>query len=195
MDKTATDITLTCHPELSSNVIRIRYSVSNTGKSDIYLLDIFPGYDAETRKPFADFHSYYLCLRDGATAYLLKGIPPLPANKTVMVRIMPLGTKLEPGQQIDRTFEVSLPLCEQSPWYYPKLPPEAYKPIEIHRLVFAVQFLRSSIEGFVATPAPHDSGLFRVAGKYTVGQTETLLSELKIPPMKFLTRTDRFSRL
>jgi hypothetical protein len=195
MEHIAQDIVLTCHQEFFPDKLRMHYTVSNRGSTDIYLLDAYPGGAPQSRKAAADYNAVYACLKDNNTAYLLKGIPPLPADRMVSVRLMPLGAKLAPGQSIQRMFEVPLPLREQNHWYYAPLSPEGYDSVNVKRLILGVQFLRSTVEGFNAEPAPHGPNLFKVEGKNTAGQAETLTCEIAVQDLQMLKRRDFFSRL
>jgi hypothetical protein len=195
MENIAKDTVLECRQELFPGKLQMHYTVTNRGSKDIYLLDVYPAGDPKSRKAVADYNSVYACLKDSNVAYLLKGIPPLPADRMVLVRIMPLGAKIAPGQSIERVFEVTLPLREQNHWYYVPLSPEGYDGAKVKTLILAVQFLRSTIEGFNAEPAPHGPNLFRVRGKDTVGQTETMTCEIAVQNLQMLKRKDFFSRL
>ncbi len=195
MEDVAKETVLACRQEFLPDRLRMRYTVTNRGSKDIYLLDVYPAGDPKSGKAAADYHSVYACLKDSNRAYLLKGIPPLPADRTVLVRIIPLGTKLSPGQSIERVFEVTHPLMEQNHWYYAPLRPEEYDAAKVKTLILAVQFLRSTIEGFNAEPAPHGPDLFRVGGKDTAGQAETLTCEIAVQDLQMLKRKDMFSRL
>jgi hypothetical protein len=119
----------------------------------------------------------------------------LPADRMVLVRIMPLGTKLAPGQSIERVFEVPLPLMEQNHWCYASLSPEGYDSVKVKTLILAVQFLRSTVEKFNAEPAPHGPTLFKVRSKDTVGQAEKMTCEIAVQDLQMLKRKDFFSRL
>ena len=195
MEHITQDVVLACRQEFFPDKLRIHYTVTNHGSTDIYLLDVYPGGDLQSRKAAADYNAVYACLKDNNTAYLLKGIPPLPADRMVLVRIMPLGTKLAPGQSIERVFEVPLPLREQNHWYYASLSPEGYDSVKVKTLILAVQFLRSTVEGFNAEPAPHGPNLFKVRSKDTAGQAETMTCEIAVQDLQMLKRRDFFSRL
>jgi len=195
MEKIEKDTVLACSQEFLPDKIQMHYTVTNRGSKDIYLLDVYPAGDPESRKAVGDYNSVYACLKDRNVAYLLKGIPPLPKDRLVYVRIMPLGTKLAPGQSITRVFEVPLPLREQNHLYYAPLRPEDYEAVKVKMLILAVQFLRSTIEGFNAEPASHGLDLFRVRGKDTVSQAETMTCEIAVQDLQMLKRKDMFSRL
>ncbi len=113
----------------------------------------------------------------------------------VLVRIMPLGAKLASGQRIERVFEVALPLREENRWYYAPLKPEGYDAAKVKTLILAVQFLRSTVDGFSAEPAPHGRDLFKVRGKDTVRQAETVTCEIAVQDLQIQRRKDTFSRL
>ncbi len=195
MRNNAKDIVLTCRPEFLPDKLRMHYTVTNRGSKDIYLLDVYPTGDPESRKAVGDYSSVYVCLRDDNVAYLLKGIPPLPEDRMVLVRIMPLGAKLAPGKRIERMFEVTLPLKEQNRWYYAPLRPEDYEAAEVKTMILAVQFLRSTVEGFDAEPAPHGPDLFKIRGENTVNQAEMMTCELAVKDLQMLRCKDQFSRL
>ena len=108
---------------------------------------------------------------------------------------MPLGTKIVPGGKVERSFSIPLPLREQSAWYYPALEEKDYEKITIRKIDFAVQFLRSTVEGFAAEPASFGRDLYHVRGKHTVGQAETLHCEIDARDMSMWKRRDLFTRL
>jgi hypothetical protein len=195
MEHIAKDIILACQHELFPNKLRIHYTVTNRGSTDIYLLDVYPGGDPKYRKVAANYNAVYACIKDSNEAYLLRGIAPLPSDRMVLVRIMPLGTKLAPGQSIERVFEVPLPLREQNHCYYAPLSSEGYDSVKVKTLILAVQFLRPTIAGFNAEPAPHGPNLFKVSGKDTAGQAETMSCEIAVQDLRMLKRKDFFSRL
>ncbi len=195
MENTTKDTVLTCSPKFLPDKLQVHYTVTNHGSKEIYLLDVYAGGDPKSKKAVGDYDSVYVCLKDNNIAYLLRGIPPLPEDRMVLVRIMPLGAKLSPGQSIERRFEVALPLREQNRWYYAPLGPEGYDSVKVKTLVLAVQFLRPTIEGFDAEPTADSPGLFRIRSKNIVGRAETMTCETAVRELQMLRRKDRFSRL
>lgn len=193
-EKYAKDVALTCRIDKSEGKFSLKYTVKNSGKNEIYVLDSYPAYNPDTETRFAESESFYLSLREPDTAYLLRGIPPLPKDKLVTVRIIPLGTKLLPQQTIERNLEVAIPITEQSKWYYAPLEPEQYQRTTVNLLLLEVEFLRDSVEGFKAETVPFAKDLFNVRGSYTVGQAEKIRCENKIDNTDFLKRTDLFTR-
>lgn len=185
----------TVAPEFEKDRLKLHYTVSNQGSVDLYVLDVLPGYDMDARKPVANYKDVYVSARTDCAALILRGIPPLPADRMVTVRLIPLGTKVPPGGQLERTVELELPLKETSPYYLP-LKPEEYQACDLTDITFAVQMVKSNVEGFTATEASHGPGLYVVRSKNIVGQAESLEFSFKAPPkQKLLKRTDRFTRL
>lgn len=193
-ERYASDISLKCQIDKSKDKFSLKYIVKNNGKNEIYILDSYPAYNPETQERFAETVSFYLSLHEPNTAYLLKGIPPLP-TKPVTVRIMPLGSKLLPQHSLERNLEIPIPLTEQSKWYYAPLEPDQYQKTVINLLLLEVEFLRNTVEGFKADPASFAQDLFNVRGNYTVGQVEKIRCENNIENTDFLKRTDSFTRL
>src|SRR6185503_19664629 len=101
-------------------------------------------------------------------AHILKGIAPLPTDRSVMVRIIPLAAKLSAGATLSRQLEIPLPLAETSP-YFPDLPLRRYELVDIPGVLFSVEFLRSTAEGFTAMPVDFAPDVYRVSAKNTVG--------------------------
>jgi hypothetical protein len=194
-DKNPTDVILKCKITPSEDKITLTYSVENQSGKDIYLLDAHPRYDEESKKRVADYKSFYLSSHD-SSGFLLKGIPPLPEDKMVAMRIMPLGTKITSKQKIERTLELDLPLKEQNPWYYAPLEDEKdYEKTTITHLIVEVHFMRSTVEDFKAVPALFAPELFNVSSKFTLGTFEKLRSTIDLTETVLLRRTDVFTRL
>jgi hypothetical protein len=188
------DVVLECRPQFEAERLTIGYSVSSRAAKDIYVLDVLPSYDTQAKKLIAVYEGYYLCSRAGGVALVLKGIPPLPVDRQVTVRMIPLGTKLISGAKIERTLELALPLKEHSPYYIP-LKPEEYDITEVSTVAFAVQFVRSTVQGFAAEPAPHGPDLFRVKSQDIVAHAETLRAQFSAPAVKLWRRKDWFTRI
>jgi len=188
------DVKFSSSIEKGEGEVKLKYSITNTGTKDIYVLDAYPAVDMETRTASADLKSFYLSFREPSTAVVLRGIPPLP-SMPVTVRIMPLGTKIEPGSAVSREVKIPLPMRERSDWYYTPLPPEEYSDRSVDKLVFRLQFIRSSVEGFEAKPAHYAPEYFIVKGKNTVGQAETLTSEFQLEKTQIFVRKDIFPRI
>jgi hypothetical protein len=196
MDNAVRDVTLSCQPELLPGKLKINYtvSVSKSTNSDVYVLDVLPTANLETRQPLADLAVVYLSWKAPATAHILKGIPPLPVGRRVLVRRMPLGTKIAPGGKLERTFELPLPLIEQGP-YDPPLKRESYDGVEVNELLLTVQFVRSTLEGFNAQPVAHGPDLYYVRARFLVDRAESLNCDFHFGPIELLRRKEGFTRV
>jgi hypothetical protein len=192
MDPVPAKVTLSCRPEFPPGKLRLNYALSNGGAEDCYVLDLLPGIDPESKQAVVDVNKVYLCATAGG-ALILKGIPPLP-QADVKARVMPLGTKLPPGQTLERRLELALPLREQSPYYAP-LPDKDHDLIKVRVLFFVVQYLRATAEEFAAEPSALGPNLFCVRSKHTVGHAESLRCQLDVRETPLLKRRDRFVRL
>jgi hypothetical protein len=188
------DVTLGAKLSRSERAIVINYSVTNGSNSDIYVLDALPGVDHDTKSAYVELNQFYLCFRKPATALVLRGLLPLPAMP-VNVRVMPLGTKLEPKAVLEREFTIPLPLRERNDWYYPPLPPEEYDDSTIDKILFRLQYMRSTVDKFHAEAAPYAPDFFIVDSSSFEAQTETLQTEFPIGKTQLLMRRDAFPRL
>lgn len=174
--------------------LTIEYAVVNHGASDVYVMDTLPAWDPGAKK-VVPVDSPYICYRADGVAYVLKGTPPLPADRVVSQRTFGLGTKVAAGQKLERKFQLRLPLREQS-IYHPPLRDEDYAVVDVVKLVLAVQFLRANLPNFKAEPSPLSPELFRVGTKTTMKDSELLSRELNLPPKtKLLKRNDKFPRM
>ena len=189
----AKDVTFNCRPGRIENKLQFGYTVVNNSGSDIYVLDALPAVDPKTRQAIVNMDGAYVAKLDGNAAYVLRGIPPLPRSP-VAVRIIPLGTKVEPGATLERSFTIPLPLAEQSP-YYGDLPLRSYEQNEVDQVIVGLQFLRSTAEGFGAVPAEFGSGVYRVQSRQTVRDAETLICSFPTKNLVVLKRTDPFTRV
>lgn len=194
METTAADVVLSCRLEIQPDKLKIAYSLMNRGPQEVYALNGFPARGMTARNPVPNPEGVYVCARPNNAALVLLGITPLPADKLVTVRIIPPGTRLAPGERVERIVELPVPLEERS-LYYASLPPEQYDIVAVISLTFMVHFIRSTVPGFHAEPAPHGQGLFRVRSQDTVAQASALEQGFRMPSLKLKKRKDMFSRI
>jgi len=190
---TIQDIQLSCQPSRVENVLRFNYTLTNQAKHDVYVLDNFPSVDPVSKQAIVNPNDAYVSLFEEGSVYVLKGIAPLPRH-SVTVRIIPLGTKLPAGSSVVRSLSLPLPLAEQGP-YSGDLPLRSYEQREVNKVIFGVQFIRTTQEGFIATPAEFGDDVYRVQTKATVHDAETLLCEFPTRSLFILTRKDDFVRM
>jgi len=187
------DVTLECQPTRVGSKLSFPYTITNSSDVDIYVMDAVPGVDPSTRAAVADRNSVVIYLMSDGRAHVLRGIAPLPTDRQVYMRIIPLAVKLAAGATLTRQLEVPLPLAETSP-YFPDLPLRQYEPVDLSGVRFSVEYLRSTVEGFSATPVDFADDLLRVAARNTVGMTERVSSSYQTQRISIMKRTDEFPR-
>lgn len=151
------DVSLSAQSTITAHEIRIKYSVSNGSGGDVYVLDGLPARRPETRMPYVPAGAYSLFLGEPDDAIILVGVPPLPRNKLVSVRVMPLATKLPPGATLAQELApITTPLTETSPY---ATDDELRNPevVTVRRLVLAVQFVPAATEGLVVEAVDYDT--------------------------------------
>ena len=194
MNKPAANLTLTCRAECLADRVRLNYAVSSSRPEDIYVLDYVPAAplgDVKARRMVPDF-SHADLRPEGAAARLLCGIPPLPTDRLVNVRMFPLATKLEPGKTLERCIEFPLPLREQSPYDCGDKPPQ-YETVRISRLLLTVHVLSSAAFGVTVEPAAEPPDFWVVRAPNMVRQAEELAGQVELPGVDFLKIKDRGS--
>jgi hypothetical protein len=192
-EQTVRDVTLECQPTRVGTKLSFPYTITNRSEADIYVMDAVPAVDPATREAVANRDSVVVHLLGDGRAHVLKGIAPLPTDRTVTVRIIPLAAKVPPGETLTRQLEIPLPLAETSP-YFPDLPLRQYELVDIPGVLFSVEFLRSTAEGFSAMPVDFAPDLYRVSARNTVGMTERLSSSFPTQRLSIMKRGDAFPR-
>lgn len=187
------NVTLACRPDRAGNKLLFPYSVTNQGAADVYVMDAVPLPDPAARRVVIDPHSVVIWLGGDGFAHVLKGIAPLPPDRDVYGSVIPLAAKLPPGATLQRVLEVVLPLAESNP-YYPDLPLREYDLTDIQGVMLAVDFLRSTVEGFGAEPAADAPELFEVRSKYLEGQAERVSCAFPSRQLQILKRRGNFPR-
>ncbi|MFO1158071.1 MAG: hypothetical protein U1E60_04465 [Reyranellaceae bacterium] len=186
-------VTLNCQPTRDGDALVFPYTLTNNTGGDIYVLDALPEFDAATGQARVNLNSAVIARGEDGFAHILRGIAPLPTDKDVAVRIIPLATKLPQGGTLQRRFTATEPLHETGP-YHPDLPLSKYRLREIKGVVLTVHYLAASAEGFGAAPVDYAPDLFRVFAKNTVGSTRAVSCQLPARGLSILVRTDAFPR-
>ena len=186
-------VTLSCGPDRAGNKLIFPYTITNNGAADIYVMDAIYAADPTTGRQALDRQAPVIWLGSDGFAHVLKGIAPLPPDRLVNVRVIPLAAKLPPKGTLTRSLEVRLPLAETDP-YHPDLPLREYELTDIQGVVLTIEFLRGTVEGFAAEPVADAPDLYRVRGKDTVGQTERASCVFPSRQLQILKRSDSFPR-
>ena len=116
--------TLTCQPLREGDTLVFPYQIANGGRADIYVMDAVAEWDADTSKVHLNTNSVVIAQASDGFAHIMKGIAPLPADRSVAVRVIPLAGEGTAGGTLERRLEVGLPLHKTDP-YHPDLPVDA----------------------------------------------------------------------
>lgn len=186
-------VTLSCQPTRDGDVLVFPYTLTNSTGGDIYVLDALPEFDATTGQARVNLNTAVIARGEDGFAHILRGIAPVPNDRDVTVRIIPLATKLPKGGTLERRFTANEPLHETGP-YHPDLPLSQYRLRDIKGVILTAHYLPASAEGFGAAPVDYAPGLFRVFAKDTVGATRAASCQLPARGLNILVRTDDFPR-
>ena len=192
-NEAARDVTLDCQPTREGDTLVFPYTITNKSGGDIYVLDALPEMDPATGQPRVNLNSAVIARGEDGFAHILRGIAPLPSDRTVSVRIIPLATRLPAGGTLERRLTVEAPMHETGP-YHPDLPINKYRQRDIRGVILTVHYLAASAEGFGAVPVDFAPGLFRVFAPNTVGQTSSVSCQIPSRGLSILVRTDDFPR-
>ncbi|MDB4934041.1 MAG: hypothetical protein JWP87_1013, partial [Labilithrix sp.] len=174
----AGDLALQCALRPIADGLEITYTAKNAGSDDAYLLDLSSTPRADRSDVDVEVRPIYLTWLGGTAAHLGQGVAPLPADRQVAVRVIPLANRLARGASITRTVRLLSPLAELGPY-----DPAAATPggPTIDRLVITLSAMRASAPGFNAEEMRGHAGVFRVSSKYTVGDLERARCEVALP--------------
>ncbi|MBR0673416.1 hypothetical protein [Neoroseomonas soli] len=145
---------LLCQPNKVGCAFTFAYRCENRGAVPLYVMDAMPQVDHETHAVTANPQAVVVIRRADGVALLGKFIAPLPQDRVVMAPDLPLCTRLDPGQAIDRELQVPLPFAETSP-YFPDLRLREYELAEVSGIVFAIGFFAADTQGLFAAPAAY----------------------------------------
>ncbi|MGE3743264.1 MAG: hypothetical protein AB7I59_27605 [Geminicoccaceae bacterium] len=186
-------VTLTCQPGREGEVLVFPYTVINNSGGDIYVLDAVPELDPESGAPRVNLNTAVVARGEDGFAHILRGIAPLPRDRSVAMRVIPLGTRVPQGGTLERRFTLNEPLHETGP-YHPDLPLSRYRLRDIKGVILTVHYLAASAEGFGAAPVDYAAEVFRVFSKNTIGDTRAVSCQMPARGLNILVRTDDFPR-
>jgi hypothetical protein len=167
--------------------LTITYRIVNTGATPIYVLDLLPSVDPQTRKPGVNSSAAYVALPGQRQARVMRGIHPVPPTTFVAAAVMPLGTRLEENESVERSLALALPLRQQSCYDWAKRSVELESE-SVDQVEFIVQYVTLSTEGLEARPAPNGEGLYRIWAKNLSGSVLPLAAPLPVEDLPCLRR-------
>ena len=180
--------------EATENALIVSYELTNSGKTDIYLLDIIPKYDLETRQPSIDLNNGVAIWNEPDGLSVIRGLPPYPTEKDMAAYYTPLASKIGPGEKLNRRIELSLPLVESSPYYSP-LDIKTYESATVTTIRLSVHFIRSRAEGFEAQEVAFAKDVYFVKSKFLLRDVQKFSKEYRIAPVAILKYPATFTRV
>ena len=170
---------------IQGDIVHVSYSVSNTGKRPIYLMNKL--WSMDNIGDYIDpVMPVYVCIAKDNLGRFLKGIPPLPQNQFVEMRVIPFATKVESGEKYIESFKIPVPIDEYNP-YFPANNDSTYQLNNVEALIFTLHFL-SELEGLSVKETPMDNSLLlmhpRLLAEFETLQSERI--ELQMPIRKRL---------
>ena len=186
-------ITIACTPSREGDTILFKYTLANAGREAVFAADAGTVTDAQAGTAAADPSVVTVWRAQDGYAHVLKGVAPLPEAFDVPGRVMPLMARLGPGERIERTLVLKLPLAEQSD-YYPIGPVSEYRVAEIEGVRLSVDVLASTPPEFVAAAVPFAEGLFDIGVRGTLPLLRRVSCGFRAKGLYLMVRTDAFPR-
>jgi hypothetical protein len=189
----AADIRLTCQPNKVGNTLVFPYRVANHGPADVYLMDAMPSVDPATGGAHADDQAVVVVLGPAEDAIVGKFIAPLPTDRRIAVRTLPLARRLPAGQAFEGHVSIAMPLAETSP-YFADLPLRKYEVIELKGVLFTIGYWVAGADGLAALPAAYAPDHFTVVTRDTAGSAMQASQRFPTQKLQLFKRGDGFPR-
>lgn len=184
---------LQCRPNKVGAAFTFAYRAQNAGTVPLYVMDAMPHVDADGASTTANAQSSVVLLRADGTALLGKFIAPLPQDRVLIAPDLPLCTRVEPGQAIERELRVPLPFAEASP-YFPDLRLRDYEIAEVSGIVFAIGFFAADTPGLYAAQAIYAPEYHVLSATIAPVVAGLAWQVLPVKKLEILKRTDAFPR-
>jgi hypothetical protein len=136
----------------------IAYTVTVSGEAPVYVLDGLPG--PSTAQPPYDPGLAWVGWREPESAVILRGTPPPPKLTDVLVAIVPLAHRVDPGTPWTSSVHLSLPLVESNP-YFPLRQNVQFQTAFLKQLVLELEYI-AELDNVGAEPVPGLPGLFSI---------------------------------
>jgi hypothetical protein len=176
-------VLLNAESRIENDALHIHYAIKNGSPTDIYVLNAFAASHPESKQAYVATDRYTLYFQQPDQAVILIGIPPLPEDRLVAIRVMPLAVKLAAGATLSWDMPaIPLPLIEKSAYAY-AADTEILRTITINSLLLHVQFISALAEGFQAQPVAYDAKYFSVRSQQTVADAHELTAVLSYKGM------------
>lgn len=186
-------VTLSCTPSREGDVLVFEYSLANGGNGPVYASDAGTRTDAQAGTAEADPGIVTIWRAQDGYAHVLKGVAPLPEERDVPGRIMPLMVRVAPGERIARRLVLALPLAEQSD-YYPPGPVRDYRIEEIEGVRLSIDVLTAAPPGFAPEAVDYAEGFVDIGVRGTLPLLRRVSCSFRAKGLHLLVRTGDYPR-
>jgi hypothetical protein len=186
-------VTLSCTPSREGETVVFAYSLANGGHGTVYAADAGTRTDAQAGTAVADPGIVTVWRAQDGYAHVLKGVAPLPEDRDVPGRIMPLMVRLEPGARIERRLVLALPLAEQSD-YYSLGPVREYRIEDIEGIRLSVDVLTAPPPGFEPQAVGFAESYVEIGVRGTLPLLRRVSCSFRAKGLHLLVRTDAYPR-
>lgn len=194
-------ITLSCSPSKEGETVVFDYTVSNGSNRDAYVSDAAP--KVQGKAALADPDGVSVWLGHDRYANVLKGVAPMPADRDLLGRVMPLMRRLAPGERLEQRLVLELPLAEHSP-YFGLGSVRDYRLAEIEGVRLAIDVLPSpgpgiAVQGaapmpFAPRPVGYAEGYVDIGVRGTLPLLRRLVCGFRARGLHLMVRGDDYPR-
>lgn len=187
------NLQLSCRCEIAGHHALFTYSVQNMGEVDVYVMDATPSVDPRTRDAQANDQAALVMLTVDGDLVVGKFMAPLPTDRRVAVPVVPLASRLQPGETLERLLRMPTPLTETTP-YLPDRPRPECEVIDISDVVFTIGYWVAGSDDLAVAPASYAPDLFAVTTGQTGVGAARLRQRLSVLGLQVCKRRDAFPR-
>lgn len=170
--------------ETGAGALKVSYRAHNDGSEALFLTHLMPGPPGVGFAP-----GVYVFHAGGGRALLLAGTPPPPPGVMLAWPGTPGATLLQPGEQIEASLALDLPLLEENAVSSPDAAAPA-EPVAIEEVCLRLEYLPRR-RGLEAREYQQFPGVWQVSG-LPAQHTDAVVRLHRPAPM--LRRTDDFFR-
>lgn len=177
-------IDLTADLIIEDSRVRIEYTVRNTGREPVFVFTLPTEADGTPREESADA----ILVPDTRVLRISLAQPPLPPNREVYTKVLPLSRRLTPVEEHSGRIVLPLPVREYHP-YAGKDEGEG-ELVDVEELLLMTQYVRE-VDAFFAREIEPLPGYFRANG-HPAPRVE--ISLIPDAPLNAIRRQDEFFR-
>lgn len=185
-------IQLHCQPARDGNMLLFKYRITNLGTDDAYVMHALADVAADGAL-FANEDAAVVVLGPDQIAVVGKFLAPLPADRRMARRAVPLARHVAPGESFETCLNIPMPLAETSP-YYGELRLRQYEPVELAGTSFRLGVWRGGNAGLAARPVAYAEDLFEILSRTEEVTPDYVTQHFPTKGLQILKRAGLFSR-